>query len=94
MKQYILPLLFYLAVISIASAVITIKDKTAAKRNQWRVPESVLLFFGLIGGAASMLFTMKKIRHKTKHIKFMLGLPVEIILHISILIWLLLTFGF
>ncbi len=94
MKQYILPLLFYWAVISIASAYLTIKDKKAARKHQWRVPESMLMFFGLIGGAEVMLFTMKKIRHKTKHFKFMFGLPVEIALHIVILVWLLLTFGF
>jgi DNA polymerase III epsilon subunit-like protein len=29
--------------------------------------------------------TMKKIRHKTKHKKFMLGLPAEVILHILII---------
>ncbi|MBQ8782875.1 MAG: DUF1294 domain-containing protein [Clostridia bacterium] len=89
-----LPILFYLAVISIASAVLTIKDKRAAIHHQWRVPESVLMFFGLIGGATAMLITMKKIRHKTKLIKFMLGLPIEIVLHIGILVWLFLTIGF
>ena len=92
MKQYILPIIFYWAVISIASVFLTIKDKKVAKSHQWRVPESVLMFFGLIGGAEAMLFTMKKIRHKTKHIKFMLGLPLEIALHISVLVWLFLTF--
>ncbi len=94
MKQYILPLLFYWAIIGVASSYLTIKDKKAAHKHQWRVPESVLMFFGLIGGAEAMLFTMKKIRHKTKHIKFMLGLPVEIALHIGIFLWLFLTFGF
>ena len=94
MKQYILPIIFYWAVISIASVFLTIKDKKVAKSHQWRVPESVLMFFGLIGGAEAMLFTMKKIRHKTKHIKFMLGLPLEIALHIGVLVWLFLTFGF
>lgn len=93
MKHYILSIMFYIIVISIASVVLTVIDKKAAIKHQWRVPEYVLLFFGLIGGATAMLITMKKIRHKTKHIKFMLGLPVEIILHIVALILLLLTFG-
>lgn len=93
MKQYILPILFYLSVISIASVVLTVKDKQAAAGHQWRVPESVLMFFGLLGGATAMLITMKKIRHKTKHIKFMLGLPLEITLHIGVIAWLFLTIG-
>ena len=94
MKDYILPIIIYLASMSLASIVLTVKDKNAAKKHQWRIPESVLMFFGLFGGATAMLITMKKIRHKTKHIKFMVGLPLEIILHIAILIWLFLTIGF
>ena len=93
MKQYILPILFYWAVISVASVFLTVKDKKAAKKHQWRVPENILMLFGLLGGAEAMLLTMKKIRHKTKHVKFMLGLPAEILLHIGILVWLFLTFG-
>ena len=40
---------------------------------------------GLLGAAGPMYLTMKKIRHKTKHKKFMLGLPAEVILHILII---------
>jgi uncharacterized membrane protein YsdA (DUF1294 family) len=39
---------------------------------------------GLVGGALPMYITMKLIRHKTKHKKFMLGLPAEIILHVAL----------
>ncbi len=93
MKQYILPALFYLLVISLASVFLTVKDKKAAIKHQWRVPESMLLFFGLLGGALAMLITMKKIRHKTKHFKFMLGLPLEIAFHIALTVWLFVTLG-
>ncbi len=86
MKDYILPLILYLSAISIASVYLTIKDKKAAKKKQWRVPENILMLFGLLGGAFTMLVTMKKIRHKTKHLKFMFGLPLEILLHIVIIV--------
>lgn len=92
MKEYIFSVIFYLAVISIASVILTVKDKRAARKHQRRVPESVLMFFGLIGGATAMLIAMKKIRHKTKHLKFMLGLPVEIILHILLFVYLFIKF--
>lgn len=82
MKSIIIPVIFYYFSISFISAAVTIKDKNAAGKHKWRVPESVLLLLGLIGGAAAMLITMKKIRHKTKHMKFMIVLPVEILLHI------------
>lgn len=41
--------------------------------------------FAALGGAAAMYVTMKAIRHKTLHKKFMVGLPVFIILHTLII---------
>ena len=38
------------------------------------------------GGATGMYVTMQLIRHKTKHKKFMIGLPIFIVLHIGILL--------
>lgn len=78
--------LIYYAVVAVMSVVITAHDKNAAKKDAWRVSEAMLMGVGLIGGALPMLLTMKLIRHKTKHPKFMIGLPAEMILHIAVLI--------
>ncbi|MBR2868601.1 MAG: DUF1294 domain-containing protein [Clostridia bacterium] len=78
-------LLFYL-VIAVVSVILTVHDKRAAIKGAWRVPEATLMGIGFIGGALPMLITMKLIRHKTKHIKFMVGLPLEIILHVAVVI--------
>lgn len=78
-------LLFYL-VIAVVSVILTVHDKNAARKGAWRVPEATLMGIGFIGGALPMLITMKLIRHKTRHIKFMVGLPLEIILHVAIII--------
>ena len=88
MKHYIPFILIYWAVISLVSVIITIKDKRAAVNHKWRVPEATLMLLGFLGGAEAMLLTMKIIRHKTKHLKFMLGLPAEIILHIALILFL------
>ncbi len=77
-------LLIYFAVISVVSIIITIADKSKAKRDAWRIPEATLMLVGLAGGALPMYVTMKTIRHKTKHKKFMIGLPLEIALHAAI----------
>jgi uncharacterized membrane protein YsdA (DUF1294 family) len=37
-----------------------------------------------IGGSVAMFVTMQLIRHKTKHVKFMLGIPLIIIAQIAI----------
>ncbi len=85
MKNYAYIIIIYWLVISAAAVYLTVKDKAAAKAGKWRVPEATLMLVGLFGGAEAMYATMKKIRHKTKHKKFMIGLPAEIILHVLII---------
>ena len=75
----------YFIVISAITAIITVYGKLAAKLlPRMRIPERVLLITGLMGGAAAEYITMKIIRHKTRHRKFMTGLPVMIVLHVVI----------
>lgn len=67
----------YLVCISVVSAAVTVSDKRRAKRpGARRTPERTLLLFSALGGSAAMLLTMFLIRHKTRHIKFMLGIPI------------------
>lgn len=76
--------LVYFALISLVAVAVTIKDKRAAFKGKRRIPEATLMLIGLCGGATAMLITMKIIRHKTKHLKFMVGLPLETALHAAL----------
>ncbi len=58
------------------AVVVTIVDKWKAKRGAWRIPESTLLIVAALGGSLAMYATMLAIRHKTRHSKFMLGIPL------------------
>ena len=59
-------------------------DKIAAtKRPKHRTPEATLLFISVLGGSVAMYITMQVIRHKTKHAKFMIGIPVIMLLQIA-----------
>lgn len=77
--------LIYLAVISLVSVVVCSVDKIRAQKNEWRISEATLFMLSFLGGAAAMLATMKTIRHKTKHKRFMIGLPIIIALHIVLI---------
>ena len=81
----------YLAAINITAAVAACADKRSAIRGRWRIPERTLLLLGFFGGAAGELLAMLLIRHKTKHAKFMVLLPLLCLLHAALLIWLALT---
>ena len=70
----------YLAAVSLVAVILTIRDKRSAKRGRWRIKESTLLLVSAIGGSVAMLLAMRLIQHKTKHAKFMVGIPVIIVL--------------
>ena len=63
-------------------------DKLKAKRGAWRIPEATLMGIAAIGGSVGALAGMYLFRHKTKHIKFTLGIPVILIGQIALVIWL------
>ena len=88
-KPLIVYIGIYLAAISLLATGLTLHDKHAARRGAWRVKERSLLLTAVLGGSVAMLITMRLIRHKTKHAKFMVGIPVIILLQIAaaILAW-------
>ena len=85
MKQY-LPFFIYFIAISLVTAVITAIDKYKAKKGAFRISEATLFFLAAIGGALAEYATMRLIRHKTLHKRFMIGLPFIIILQIIAII--------
>ena len=75
----------YLLIISLLAVVLTVYDKNAAVTGKWRISERTLLTVAALGGAVAMLLVMKFIRHKTLNRKFMLGLPLIIVLQFAYL---------
>lgn len=69
--------------------ILTVYDKYAAKNKKWRVPEKLLFAVAILGGSAAMYITMLIIRHKTKHLSFMLGLPIIMLLQTVINIFII-----
>ena len=77
----------YLVGISIVSIAVCIYDKFASKHaTKHRTRERTLLLLSALGGSVAMYLTMQIIRHKTKHVKFMLGIPLIIIAQVALVI--------
>ena len=90
MEWYHILLVAYLALISLVSIIVCCYDKAAAKhRPKHRTREATLLLLSALGGSAAMLVTMLIIRHKTKHLKFMVGIPVILLLQGAVAAFLL-----
>ncbi len=74
----------YLVVTNLISFIVIAIDKWKAKRGEWRIPEKTLLTFAAAGGSIGLWFGMYIFRHKTKKIKFSLGVPVILCLQVLI----------
>ncbi|HZG18285.1 MAG TPA: DUF1294 domain-containing protein [Candidatus Bathyarchaeia archaeon] len=58
------------------------KDKRAAKKHAWRVPEASLWTVAILGGAVGLWSAMLLFRHKTKHLSFRIGVPAVFCMHV------------
>ena len=63
-------------------------DKKRAKWGKWRIKESTLFTLVLLGGGIGGIAGMYTFRHKTKKLKFTIGLPALVILEIILVIYL------
>lgn len=79
----------YLVIINILSLLMFGYDKLKAKKNGWRIPESRFLVLGFLGGAVGIYIGMKIFRHKTKHMLFVLGIPLLMVLNLVIIYYLI-----
>ena len=77
----------YIAVVSLCSIVVCVYDKKISKRNnvKLRIPEKSLFIWSAVGGSVAMFITMKLIRHKTKHLSFMIGIPAIILVQAALI---------
>lgn len=57
----------YLAAANVITALLYGADKAKARRGAWRIPERVLLGYGICGGALGALLGMRLFHHKTRH---------------------------
>ncbi len=81
----------YFIIVNIVGFIMSAVDKSAAKRHKWRVPEKNLFAVSLLGGAVGTLMSMLISRHKTKHKRFMIGIPLIIFVQLSVYIYIIFT---
>lgn len=63
-------------------------DKSRARQQAWRLPESTLFLLALLGGSIGAIAGMHVFRHKTRHFLFSAGLPLILILQLATTIYL------
>lgn len=77
MERYlVIGLAVYIVSVSIIGWILPYMDKKRARNGSWRIPEKTLFIVSALGGSFAMYASMKKYRHKTKHKRFMIGIPL------------------
>lgn len=81
-------IVIYLLVINVIGFLAMGFDKWKAKKGRWRIPENTLFMFTILGGGIGTIAGIYVFRHKTKKLKFTVGMPVILVLEILLFIYL------
>ena len=73
-------LLLYLILINLLGFVLYGVDKAKSKGKSRRIPERTLLWVARLGGGLGCWLGMMLFRHKTKHTRFMILVPLWTVL--------------
>lgn len=79
--------IFYLVVVNGVAFCLYGLDKWKAIHHKWRISENILVLSALLGGSMGALFGMYAFHHKTKHKKFIIGIPCILVIQILLLAW-------
>lgn len=82
--DYPLVLVAILLVMNLVSAIAYYADKQKAKKGKWRTPEATLIALAWAFGSVGALVGMYGFRHKTKHAKFIILVPLAFIVHVAL----------
>lgn len=77
--------MIYLIVINIITLAAYGIDKLRAIRGKWRISEAALFFLALIGGSIGAEIGMYGFHHKTRHPRFVVGIPAILLLQAALL---------
>lgn len=80
--KLLLYFIIYFFIINLISFFVMWYDKKKAQHKRWRISEKSLFLFALFLGGIGIYSGMYKFRHKTKHLKFTVGIPIIIVLNI------------
>lgn len=79
----------YLLIVNACGFLLMLTDKFLARKKCRRIPEATLMLVAAIGGSIGSLAGMYTVRHKTRHLKFTLGIPLLLVLQAALAVYFL-----
>ncbi len=88
MKIVFIAVLIYLAAVNLTGLILMRTDKRRAERNMWRISEAALFFPAFLGGTIGCIAGMYIFHHKTRHLKFVIGMPLLLTVQVLAVLYL------
>ena len=82
LTNHLTAVLVCLAIVNLIAFIAYGIDKRRAKKHRWRIPEITLIMFAAIGGSLGAVVGMSYWHHKTRKLKFVIGVPALLVLWI------------
>lgn len=89
--MYIDTFFYYLLAINVLTFATYGVDKWKARHKHWRVREMSLLLLAALGGSVGALLAMCLFRHKTQHRNFRYGVPVILVVQLTLVLFVFLN---
>ena len=80
-------LICYLLIINAFAFLLMLIDKRKTQKNKWRIPEKTLFASAILGGSLGAMAGMYTFRHKTQHLRFVIGIPLILTAQLLLAIW-------
>ena len=77
----------YILTVNLITLILMRIDKQKAIKKQFRIPERTFFMLSFLGGAIGTYIGMKVFRHKTKHRRFTIGIPLLILWNLAAFIY-------
>lgn len=74
--------IIYLFAVNMTAFIMMAVDKRRAKRHAWRIAEAHLFLSAILGGSIGAWAGMYVFHHKTKHVRFVVGMPLILFLQV------------
>lgn len=85
-QQFVLFIVAALLVVNVGSVFAIWWDKRRAKKDQWRIKESTLLVWALVGGWPGGIWAMRRFRHKTSKRSFIAKYVLVVLFNMALVV--------
>ncbi len=79
--------LLYITAVNLIAFALYGTDKALAKARKFRISEAALIWSAIMGGSIGAALAMIIFHHKTQKKKFLISIPVIILLQSALVIW-------